>query len=125
LSDDTTNRGSRRGRGGDEMLVITRAYDLVREVTDRVRRFPRDLRFVLGDRMLSTVFDVLDALIEARYTADRARLLRAANLGLERLRFQMRLAADLHLLSVVQYEQMAERIQEVGRMVGGWTKASG
>ena len=35
-----------------ELVVITNAYDLVREMTRRVGKFPRDFRFLLGDRIL-------------------------------------------------------------------------
>jgi len=103
--------------------VITRAYDLAREMRARVRKFPRDLRFVLGDRMLSTTYDVLDALIEARYCPARGPLLQRANLSLERLRFQVRLSTDERLMSVDQYAYVAGIIDDVGRLVGGWTKA--
>jgi hypothetical protein len=33
------------------MVVITKTYELVLEITERVREFPRDLRFALGDRV--------------------------------------------------------------------------
>lgn|GEM_PF-452592 len=115
----------RRHRGdGAELVVITRTYELVLEITQRVRKFPRELRFALGDRALNTAYDVLDALIEARYTSDRSALLRRANLHLERLRFQIRLSSDLRLISIRQYEFLAERVNEIGKMVGGWRKSS-
>lgn len=107
-----------------EMEVITRAYELTVEITRRVREFPRDLRFVLGDRMLNTVYTVLDLLIEARYTAGRGPILKRVNIVLEQLRFQIRLAVDMQLFSLRQYEFLAERVQEVGKMVGGWAKST-
>lgn len=106
-----------------ELLVITTAYDLALELTERVRKFPRDLRFVLGDRILVTVYDLLDTLVAARYSRDRAALLRQANLQLERLRFHVRMAHDLRVLDVRRYELVSEMVREAGRMVGGWTKA--
>lgn len=35
----------------DELAVITKAYDLAREMTQRTRRLPRGLKFVLGGRV--------------------------------------------------------------------------
>jgi hypothetical protein len=120
----STSRSVRRHKGdGTEMVVVTRTYEFVLDVTERVRKFPRDLRFVLGDRMLHTAYDVLDTLIEARYTADRRPLLGKANVLLERLRFQVRLAGDLQVISIRQYEFLAEKMHEIGCMVGAWTKA--
>src|SRR3990172_840081 len=52
----------------EELPVIAKAFDLARELTRRSRKLPRDLRFVLGDRMLTTSYDVLDLLIEAQST---------------------------------------------------------
>ena len=43
---------------------------------------------------------------------------------LNRMRFLLRLAKDLKLMSVDSYGHAAERVEEIGRMVGGWRKAS-
>jgi hypothetical protein len=62
---------------GDELAVITKAFDLAREMTERTRKLPRDLKFVLGDRMLATAYDVLDTLVEAKYARAKRQLLSA------------------------------------------------
>jgi four helix bundle protein len=110
-------------RAQSELPVIQKAFDLAREMTQRTRKLPRDLKFVLGDRILETSYDVLDILIEARYARDRRHLLVRANLLLERLRYQVRLCMEERLISVRQYEHVARLTDEVGRMVGGWAKA--
>ncbi|MBM3459792.1 MAG: diversity-generating retroelement protein Avd [Armatimonadetes bacterium] len=106
-----------------ELIVITRAYDLVRELTQRVVKFPRDFRFVLGDRILNNVYDLLDLLIEARYTRQKESALQRANLRLEQLRFQVRFAYDERFLSHSQYGSLCERVDEVGRLIGGWRRS--
>ena len=108
----------------DELVAITKAYDLAREMTRRVGKFPRDFRFLLGDRILRNVYDVLDLLIEAKYTREKAGLLGRANLVLERTRFQVRLAHDEELMSAHQYEVASRLLDEVGRLVGGWRKTA-
>ena len=82
------------------------------------------MKFVLGDRILSTTYDVLDTLLEARYTHARRPLLQRANLLLERLRFQTRLCFEEKLISAKQYEYIGALVDETGRMVGGWAKSS-
>ena len=49
-----SRQGSEPSARAQELVVITKAYDLVREMTRRVGKFPRDFRFLLGDRMLYT-----------------------------------------------------------------------
>ena len=90
-----------------------------------LEKFPRSQKFLLGDRIQTTALDVLEALIEATYTRDRRAHLLRANLGLEKLRVFIRLATDLKLLDLRRYEHAARAIDEVGRLVGGWAKASG
>ncbi len=88
-----------------------------------VQRFPRSQKFLLGDRIQSTALDVLERLIEATYTRRRSGHLAAANLGLEKLRFLVRLARDLRILDPRRYEHAARNIDDTGRRVGAWTKA--
>ena len=106
-----------------ELTVITKAYDLVRELTRRTAKFPRDYKFLLGDRILVAAYEMFDLLLEAKYTRDKLSRIDTANLRLERLRFQARLAHDERLLSTHQYEVVARLIDEVGRLVGGWRRA--
>jgi hypothetical protein len=64
---------------------------------------PRRQKFLLGDRIQTQAQDVMDALIEAAYTKPRDQALRRANLGLQQLRFGLRLAKDLELLPGVSW----------------------
>jgi hypothetical protein len=88
-----------------------------------IDKFPRSQKFVLGDRIEAAALDVLHALIAVTYTKGRDAMLANANLGLERLRFFMRLSFDPRLLDVRRYEHAARGLDEVGRLVGGWVKA--
>jgi len=89
-----------------------------------VEKFPKSQKFLLGDRMQATALDVLEHLIEATYCRDRRAPLKAANLGLEKLRHLFRLAYDLRHLDPRRYEYAAREIDSVGRLIGGWLKAS-
>lgn len=98
-------------------------YQLLNWLMPTIARFPREQRFLLGDRLQLTALDVLEALIEATYTRDlRVHLLRA-NLVLEKLRHLVRLASELGLLDARRYEHAARSIDEIGRQIGGWMKA--
>ena len=54
--------------------------------------FPRDRKFLLGDRIRGAALDVLERLIEAAYSKRREEPLTRVNLGLEKLRYFCRLA---------------------------------
>ena len=86
-----------------ELIVITKTYDLILWSCNHTSKFPRNHRFVLGERIERNLYNLLETLIAAKYTKNRQRLLEEANLSLEVLRFQMRLAKDLQCLKVESY----------------------
>src|ERR1700684_1157358 len=87
----------------EELVVITKTYDLILWSCNHVGKFPRNHRFVLGERIERNLYDVLEILIRAKYNKQRHELLEQANLLLEILRFQMRLAKNLQCLKVDSY----------------------
>jgi hypothetical protein len=79
----------------EELTVITKTYDLILWSCNHTSKFPRNHRFVLGERIERNLYTLLETLIRAKYTKQGQRVLEDANLTLEILRFQMRLAKDL------------------------------
>ena len=107
----------------EELTIITKTYDLILWSCNHTSTFPRNRRFVLGERIERNLYTLLETLIRAKYTKQRQRLLEDANLTLEILRFQMRLAKDLQCLKVNSYGFAAKAIDEIGRLVGGWIRS--
>lgn len=92
---------------------------------DLIRNFPRDQKFLLGDRMQNLCSDLLESYIEAFYAKDKGfkkEKLNSANIQLEKLRFFLRLAYESGYFSSGRYRETSEKIQELGRMTGGWLK---
>lgn len=105
-----------------ELIVITKTYDLILWSCNHTSKFPRNHRFVLGERIERNLYGLLETLIQAKYTRHRQRLLEQANLALEVLRFQIRLAKDLQCLKVSSYGFASKAIDDIGRQIGGWLK---
>jgi len=93
-------------------------------VLPKIAKFPRDHRFVLGERIERQLYGILENLIRAKYTRQRKALLEQINTDLEILRFQLRLAKDLKVLPVKSYGLSAQKLVEIGRQVGGWQRQS-
>ena len=110
--------------GRNEFPVFTRAYDFAGWVLDRTQKFPKSARFTFGQRIDNLALDILEDVVEARYSKNPSTVLQVANRRVSRLRVLMRLAADRHFLSLRQYHYAGEKIDEIGRMIGGWTKTT-
>ena len=69
--------------------------------------------------------DLLELMIEAYYAPmnQKRPILNKVNILLEKLRYFFRLGFDLGLYDSTRYKDFAERIDEIGRMCGGWLKS--
>lgn len=90
----------------NELVINTKTYDLILWSRQHTSRFPRNHRFVPGERIERGLYELLETLIQARYQHERAALLDAANLKLEILRFQMRLAKDRQCFKINSYNMI-------------------
>ena len=86
-----------------ELTVITKTYDLIVWTVNHTSRFPRNQRHVLGVRIEQHLYDVLELLIEAKFSRQRREQLEVTNRKLETLRFLLRLAKDTKCLEVSSY----------------------
>ena len=106
----------------DAPVVLVKWYDWTKWLLDRVDGFPKNQRFIFGQRLADRSLRVLEILVEAAYGSRKAPLLAEANRHIEVLRWLMRLAKDRELLTVRQYGFACKGLTECGRMVGGWLK---
>ena len=102
--------------------VLVKWYDYANWLLDRIDAFPKNQRFIFGQRMADLVLSILEILVEATYTREKAALLQQANRKMEVLRWLTRMAKDREIITPRQYEFSSERLLECGKMVGGWRK---
>jgi hypothetical protein len=105
-------------------VLLVRWYEVVKWLLERVESFPKNQRFIFGQRVADAALDIMDLLVEAAYRKEKREVLVRANLRLERLRWLLRLARERNLLTARQQEFVAEQFHECGKMLGGWIKAS-
>ena len=74
--------------------------------------------------METTALDLCLALVEASHSRSKERPLYRANRLLDQLRLLTRLSHDLGLLTTRRYEHLSGRVEELGRMIGGWLRFS-
>lgn len=106
-----------------ELPVIQKTYDLIKWYVPILNRLPRVHRFGLGERMVKTLYDLLEGLIQARYIQkNKLYKLEVLNTNLDVLRYQTRLLFDFELLSIKRYEYAGRQLQGIGQELGGWIR---
>lgn len=105
-----------------DLPIIQRTHDLIQWYVPILNRLPRDHKFILGDRLVSGLYDLLEGLIKARYARDKLSQLRQLNIQLDILRHQTTLLLNFKLLSAKRYEYVEQHINGIGNELGGWIK---
>ena len=108
------------------MPIFTRVFDLLTWLVPATNHFPRAQRFTITKRLLDAAFDLSEHLEEANQRRGQARLerLNLADEALGKVRFYLRLVYRWHWLNPGQYEHAARMVDEIGRLLGGWKKAT-
>jgi hypothetical protein len=105
-----------------DLPIIQKTYDLIKWYLPILNRLPRDHKFQIGDRMISTLYELLETLITIRYQREKLSRLQTINSKLDILRYQTRLLLDLELFSAQRYAFAAELLNSIGTDLGSWVK---
>ena len=84
---------------------------------------PRSFAATTSGLFLRTALEVTTLLCEATFVRDKLSLLGQASRALTRARILVRIAQRLRLLSIAQREYFVAQSLEIGKMIGGWTRA--
>jgi len=106
----------------EELKVISDFYQFMIWLVKRIEKFPRHHRYSLGSAMENRLQAILALLLKAKYRSDKASYLRDANIELEILRFQIRMAKDLKVLPVKSHGFAAKAVVSIGSQIGGWLR---
>lgn len=109
-----------------EMPIFSKTYDLLTWLLPMTNHFPRAHRHTFTQRLLDAAFDLRERLEEANAVRGAARQakLQEADVALAKLRLYLRLAERWHWLNPGQYQHVAAMLTEIGRLLGGWQKAT-
>lgn len=105
--------------------IVAKIYDLLKVTIPMLEGLPRSQRFTLGDRIQNHISDLLESAISAYYQPanEKRPILFQSNIRLEMLRYYFRLAYERGYYNSIKYKDFSERIDEIGRMIGGWIKS--
>lgn len=107
-----------------ELIIYQKHYDLMVYSFPIIGRFPKEQRFVLGQQIETAMLEIGKAIVHANKLRQKRAKLYEIDVELEKLRFLIRLAKDLKMMSIAKYGRHCERLDEIGRLLGGWLKST-
>lgn len=105
-----------------DLPIIQKTYDLIKWYVPILNRLPRDHKLLLGNRIITELYNLLDVLIVARYAKQKLIYLESLNSKLDILRYQTRLLLDFNLIKTERYEYAQKLLNDISMDLGGWIK---
>ena len=103
--------------------LFVKTYDFLLWLIPLTLIFPKSQRFLLAERLSKMALDfydiILNAVMEPEHQDEH---LDAADKLLTKIRLYVRMSHDLGCISSGQLEHAARRMDEIGRLIGGWKR---
>jgi len=104
--------------------VFADVYALTQKIFTVTQDFPREYKFTLGSDMKRDALVLLRSIYRINKARDKVDHLEAFLDDFELLKLEIRLAADMKILSLKKQAQLAELSDKIGRQITGWRNAS-
>ena len=102
-----------------ESPIFIKTDEMLTWLVRCTEKFPKSQRFKMAKRIEDAAFAFQEH-IQAAAKKNDADLLTDADVQLALLKRRLRMAKDTNLISIGQYEHVANMTAEVGRLLGGW-----
>ena len=86
--------------------------------------FPKTSRYTLGEKIDSLFVEVVENSVVASYLSRQEKLpsIRQGLLKLDVLKFFLQVAWEIKALDNKRYIALSEKLNEIGKMLGGWNR---
>ena len=108
----------------EHIKIFQCAYILTIEIYKTTGNFGREFKFTLGEKIKNAAHEILDAIMRVNSLPDKDKPAGLSEIEFkkENLRIYLRIACDLKLISPGRVGILNEKIEELGRQLGGWQK---
>ncbi len=113
---------SNKSRQSEELPIFVKWLEFLKWLLPILEKFPKKSRFTITNRIENTALNVVELLIEAKYSRDKRPMLKKVNLCFEKMRILLRVSHEMKLIPTKSYHFASKSINETGMMLGGWIR---
>ena len=106
------------------LIIHDRLYQFCKWLYPLVANYPKTQRYVLGARTQELATELMLGAIQANAERSKTATLTDLVVKLRQLKTLIRLAMELKYIAFRQYEHAAGLLDEVGRLLWGWLRAT-
>lgn len=109
----------------NETPIIQKIYDFYKDQYLVIEKMPKKDKYTLGEKLEKTTLELMESLIAAGFVHKLNKIshLEQAATKLDLLKVLIRLGRDIKAIPDSKYLFLEEKLQEIGRMLGGWLKS--
>ena len=110
-----------------DIPILKKSYNLYMLFHEYRKLVPKQDRFSIYERSEKVLLDIIECFFHAGATKNPSKvaLLEKASMKLNMFRFLTRLMKDTRSIDTKKYISIQEIVDEIGRMLGGWTRSIG
>lgn len=104
----------------DPLLILGKIEDMMLYAYPVLNAYPKYERFVLAADIKRCMDQAMERTIEANKNYYKKTTLQELDVEIDKLRKYVRLSYRLKYIDFKKYKQWSEKVNEIGRMLGGW-----
>ncbi len=105
----------------NNLPVYKTSYDLLLEVFEVIKKFPREYKYTLWDKIKNEIIELITSIYRANNSFEN-RIINIKNSRekVEVLRLYMRLTKDLKLVNINKFVSFSENIESLSKQLLAW-----
>lgn len=110
----------------NDLTIFQKTYDFLFWIKQTVQRFAKAHKYSLGLQLENECLELLKCIIRANMKrGSKKEYIDECFIRFETIKVFIRLSKDYKLITVKQYEYASEKLIEIGKLLGGWSKRFG
>lgn len=107
-----------------DIPIFKKSYELYKLLYELRKQVSKQDRYTLWQKLENSTLDVVEGILRAGAMTKTEKLpvLNEVSHNLNVTRVFIRLAKDTEIIDFKKYEDFQNRVDEIGRMLGGWIK---
>ncbi len=106
-----------------DLTIFQKAYDFLLWIKPTVQRFTKVHKYSLGIELEKETIELLKQIVRTNFKKDdRKKDIEECFVHYEIIKILIRVSKDYHLLNLKQYEFASQKLDEIGKLLGGWYK---
>lgn len=103
----------------EDLVLYQKVFDFLIWIYPQINKFPKNQRFVLGQRIEQRILDVLESVVLIAKEKFKLPHVRRASQNLDMLKILLRVAVSLKFINIKSYGTCSEKILEIEKLLGG------